>query len=399
MKNIEAYVSEIIENVRTNGDLAIAHYAKKFDKIKLAEFEVKKDEIRKSYELLHKDAIKALKFAKRNIEQFAGMQLRSFKNFEMRKKGIIIGQIIKPIEKVGVYVPGGNYPLPSTALMCAATAKIAGVNNIIVCSPNIKPETIVAADLAGADRIFRIGGAHAIAAMAYGTKTIPKADKIVGPGNVYVTAAKKMVYGDVGTDFLAGPSEIMIIADETAESSLVAADILAQLEHDAGSKAFFLCSCGKTIEEVKGEMKSQIQSLSTKKIIEQSIKNLEIIFFEKISDAIKIANEAAPEHLEIISKNSGEYFRRLRNYGSLFIGKNSPVAFGDYCSGTNHVLPTGKGAKFSGGLSVRDFIKVQTYQKIDSYGLKELAPFALTLSKMEGLEAHKKSVEMRIGKK
>ena len=396
MKEINKVVNKIIEDVKNNGDAAIRYYTKKFDKTQLDRFIVTKSEIKKAYEMVDKETIKALKFTKKNIGFFAKRQFRQFKNFEVKKNGIILGQRIVPIEKVGVYIPGGNYPLPSTALMCIVPAILAGVKEIIACSPKIKPETIVAADIAGADKIFKIGGAQAIAAMAYGTKQIPKVDKIVGPGNIYVTAAKKAVYGDCGIDFLAGPSEVMIIADQKADYKLVAMDLLAQLEHDVNSRAFLLTNSKKLIKKVKNEIKEQTLDLATKNIIEKSIKNLKIILVKKVKNAINIANKIAPEHLELQAANSEKYLKRLMNYGCLFLGNCSAAVFGDYCSGANHVLPTNSGARFTGGLSVRDFIKLQTYQKISMKGAKKLAQAALELSKVEGLEAHRKSIELRL---
>jgi len=274
-------VNKIIEDVKNNGDAAIRDYTKKFDKISLNSFVVTKQEIRQAYKQVNKETIKALKFAKKNIEFFAKQQIKQFKNFEVRKNGVILGQRVIPIEKIGVYIPGGNYPLPSTALMCIIPAKLAGVKEIIACSPKIKPETIVAADIAGADKIFKIGGVQAIAAMAYGTKQIPKVDKIVGPGNIYVTAAKKAVYGDCGIDFLAGPSEVMIIADETADYKFVAIDLLAQLEHDVNAKAYLLTNSQALIKNVKIEIKKQLLDLATKNIIKKSIKNLKIASIKK----------------------------------------------------------------------------------------------------------------------
>src|SRR3989338_4532715 len=392
-------VNKIIEDVKNNGDAAIRDYTKKFDKISLNSFVVTKQEIRQAYKQVNKETIKALKFAKKNIEFFAKQQIKQFKNFEVRKNGVILGQRVIPIEKIGVYIPGGNYPLPSTALMCIIPAKLAGVKEIIACSPKIKPETIVAADIAGADKIFKIGGVQAIAAMAYGTKQIPKVDKIVGPGNIYVTAAKKAIYGYCGIDFLAGPSEVMIIADKSADYELVAIDLLAQLEHDVNAKAYLLTNSQALIKNVKIEIKKQLLDLATKNIIKQSMKNLKIITVKKIDNAISIANRIAPEHLELQIRKPKRYVNKITNYGSLFLGKYSAEAFVDYCSGTNHVLPTNGGARFTSGLSVRDFIKLQTYQKIDAKGVKKLAPTALKLSKIEGLDAHNKSIRIRLNNK
>ncbi len=391
-------VNKIIEDVKNKADAAVRYYTKKFDKINLNSFIITKQEINQAYNEVDKETLKALKFAKRNIEFFAKQQLRQFKNFEVKKNGVTLGQRVIPIEKIGVYIPGGNYPLPSTALMCIIPARLAGAKVIIACSPKIRPETIVAADISGADKIFKIGGAQAIAAMAYGTNQIPKVDKIVGPGNIYVTEAKKQVYGDCGIDFLAGPSEIMIIADNSANCEFVSLDILAQLEHDANVKAFLVTNSASLLKKVKIDLKNKIDSLKTKEIVNKSIKNLKIIFVNNIRDAIGIANNVAPEHLELQIKNPEKYISRLTNYGSLFLGKYSAEAFGDYCSGTNHVLPTNGGSRFTSGLSVKDFVKLQTYQMVMEKGVKKLAGTALTLSKIEGLDAHNKSIELRLGK-
>ena len=391
-------VEKIIQDVKNSGDAAVKTYTKKFDGINLDQFIVTKEEIKNAYRSVDQETIKALRFAKENIELFAKQQLKQFKDFEVKKDGFVIGQKVVPIEKIGAYVPGGNYALPSTALMCIVPAKVAGVKEIIVCSPKIKNATIVAADIAGADKIFKIGGVQAIAAMAYGTKQIPKVDKIVGPGNVYVTSAKKEVYGDCGIDFLAGPSEVMVIADEFADPEIIAADLLAQLEHDINARAFLVANSSAIISKTKEEINKQLKNLDTKGIIKKSLKNLKIIAVKNIDESIKIANEIAPEHLELQIRNPARLMEKLRNYGSLFIGPYSAEAFGDYCAGTNHVLPTRGGARFTSGLSVRDFIKLQTYQKIDAKGVKKLAPAALKLSKIEGLSAHNKSVQIRIKK-
>ncbi|MBI2654321.1 histidinol dehydrogenase [Candidatus Woesearchaeota archaeon] len=399
MKEINKVVDKIIEDVKNNGDAAIRYYTNKFDKIGLNSFLVTKQEVKEAYKQVNKKTIKALKFAKKNIEFFAKQQFKQFRNFEVRKNGIILGQRVIPIEKIGVYIPGGNYPLTSTALMCIVPARLVGVKEIIACSPKINAETIVAADIAGADKIFKIGGVQAIAAMAYGTNQIPKVDKIVGPGNVYVTAAKKAVYGDCGIDFLAGPSEIMIIAEKSADYRFVAIDLLAQLEHDINSRAFLITNSKILIKNVKDEIKKQLLNLATKNIVKKSIKNLKIILAKKMENAVEIANKIAPEHLELQIKNPEKYIEKLRNYGSLFIGKYSAEAFGDYCSGTNHVLPTNGGARFTSGLSVRDFIKLQTYQKINLNGVRKLTKSALKLSQIECLDAHNKSIQIRLQKK
>ncbi|MDO8663606.1 MAG: histidinol dehydrogenase [Candidatus Wildermuthbacteria bacterium] len=387
--------SSIIEDVKKNGDRAVRKYNKIFDKAVSKSFLVSKKEIKEAYGVTDRQTIKAMKTAALNIKKFAEKQLESFKDFEYTKNGVTVGQKIIPIERVGVYVPGGRYPLPSTALMCIIPAKVALVKEIIVCSPRIKPTTIVAADMMGADLIFNIGGAQAIAAMAYGTATIPKVDKIVGPGNIYVTQAKKEVFGEVGIDLLAGPSEILIIADKWARPEFIALDLLSQAEHDVKTKIFFVTDSKELLGRVNQELKIQLAKLATKAVAQEAIKNRKEILVKNLKEAIKIANEVAPEHLSLQVKNPKKYLNQLKNYGSLFLGEYSPVVFGDYCSGTNHVLPTDKTARFTGGLSVKDFLKIQTYQYTSRKGARKLAKIAVKFASIEGLDAHKKSAELR----
>ena len=389
-------VNNIIEDVKQNGDKAVKRYTEIFDKTKIKNLEVNKIEIKEAYKKIDKKTLRIIKSAAANIKKFAKEQFNQFKNFEYTKDGITIGQRIIPIEKVGVYIPGGRYPLPSTALMCIIPAKIVGVKNIIICSPKIKPETIVASHFAGADLIFRVGGVQAIAAMAYGTETIPRVDKIFGPGNTYVTQAKKEIYGDCGIDFLAGPSEILIIADKWANPVFIAADLLAQAEHDVNAKLIFITDTSKLIKKVKKELKIQLNKIATKKIAEESLKKKKIIKVKNLEEAIKKANKLAPEHLMLQIKNPKRFFKKLKNYGSLFLGDYSAVVFGDYCSGINHVLPTNKVSRYTGGLSVRDFIKIQTYQYITKVGAKKLGKTAIDFASIEGLDAHRKSARVRL---
>jgi len=389
-------VNNIIEDVKQNGDKAVKRYTEIFDKTKIKNLEVNKIEIKEAYKKIDKKTLRIIKSAAANIKKFAKEQFNQFKNFEYTKDGITIGQRIIPIEKVGVYIPGGRYPLPSTALMCIIPAKIVGVKNIIICSPKIKPETIVASHFAGADLIFRVGGVQAIAAMAYGTETIPRVDKIFGPGNTYVTQAKKEIYGDCGIDFLAGPSEILIIADKWANPVFIAADLLAQAEHDVNAKLIFITDTSKLIKKVKKELKIQLNKIATKKIEEESLKKKKIIKVKNLEEAIKKANKLAPEHLMLQIKNPKRFFKKLKNYGSLFLGDYSAVVFGDYCSGTNHVLPADKASRYTGGLSVRDFIKIQTYQYITKVGAKKLGKTAIDFASIEGLDAHRKSARVRL---
>ncbi|MBI3034274.1 histidinol dehydrogenase [Candidatus Woesearchaeota archaeon] len=392
-------VRQILKDIRENGDVAVRKYTEQFDRNAPDSFEISMEEVRKAYSVVSTKTIASMRKAARNIREFSKKQLSQLRDFEMAMQGMITGQKVIPLDAVGCYVPGGRYPLPSTALMTIIPAKIAGVKTAIVCSPNIRPETIVAADLAGADRIFNIGGIQAIGSMAYGTETVPKVNKIVGPGNKYVAAAKKEVYGEVGIDFIAGPSEILIIADETGNAGFIAADMLAQAEHDSNARAFLVTPSKKLAEKVKVELEQQLPCLKTREVAEKSISNSSIILVKGISQAIDAANRIAPEHLGLQVKNEKFALERLRNYGSLFIGDYSAEAFGDYASGTNHVLPTNRAAKYTGGLSAKDFVKIVTYQKIDKNGASKLARIATALAEVEGLDAHKKAAAARLKQK
>lgn len=390
-------VREIIKDIKERGDNAVRDYTKKFDNLEIDKFELTEEDRKEAYKKVDKKYVEALKFAAENIKKFAENQLDSLKSFETNNKGITLGQKIIPLDKVGCYVPGGRYPLPSTALMTVIPAKVAGVKEVIVCSPKISPVTIVAADIAGADRIFNVGGVQAIAALAYGTKTIPQVDKIVGPGNQYVSAAKKEVYGIVGIDLIAGPSEVLIIADESGNPDFIAADLLAQAEHDPGSRAELITTSEELAKKVEEKVNSQLSALKTKDIAQQSITNNgTIIIVEDIKEAIEIANKRSPEHLELQVKNPDLIIPELKNYGSLFIGEYSAEVFGDYCSGPNHTLPTNGSARYTGGLSVKDFVKILTYQKITKEASRELIKTASKLAEVEGLDAHKNAAEIRI---
>lgn len=390
-------VREILKDVKNEGDSAIRSYTKKFDKIDIENFQLDKNQIEEAYLKVDKETIDALNFAAKNIKKFAEEQLKGIKSFEINNNGVILGQRIVPIEKVGCYVPGGRYPLPSTALMTVIPAKVAGAKEVIVCSPKTNPATIVAADIAGADKIFSIGGVQAIGAMAYGTESIPKVNKIVGPGNQYVAAAKKEVYGTVGIDFIAGPSEVFIIADETANPKFIAADLLAQAEHDPTARAEVATNSEDLANKIIIEIREQLETLKTKEVAETSIRNSgAIILVKNIEEAIEIANKRAPEHLEIQIKNPEKIISQLTNYGSLFIGEYSAEVFGDYCSGPNHALPTNGCARYTGGLSVKEFVKVLTFQKVTKEASKQLIKAASKLAEVEGLYAHKNAADIRI---
>lgn len=388
-------VEEIAKDVRQNGDSAVKKYTQQFDGEDLEAFLISQEEIKNAYSQVDAETIKAIKKSIQNVKKFSEMQLKCLKPLKTKIDSNELGHKIIPLESVGCYIPGGNYPLLSSAIMTIVPAKVAGVKQVVACSPKIRPETIVASDLAGADKIYRVGGVQAVAGMAYGTETIPKVNKIVGPGNKYVTAAKKYVFGEVGIDFLAGPSEVMIIADATANAEFVAADMLAQCEHDLDARAFLVTTSESFAQKVEEFAKKQLKELETKEIASQSFKKSFASVVKSLDEAIELANQKAPEHLEICYINAKKDVDKFRNYGSLFVGNYSAEVYGDYCSGTNHVLPTNEVSKYSGGLSVFDFVKIQTYQIISQKGNKIISPYASQLAEKEGLKAHKLAADVR----
>lgn len=389
-------VNDIINAVRKDGDNAVRKYAKKFGDGDLSAFKLTEDEIKEAIKQVDEKTIETIKFAVKNVKEFAKAQLSSLKELEVEVNGNILGHKIIPIESVGCYIPGGNYPLPSSAIMTVVPAKVAGVKRVVAMSPKIQPVTVAAAYYAGADEIYRIGGVQAIAAMAYGTESIQKVNKIVGPGNKFVTSAKKQVYGECGIDFLAGPSEVLIIADETAKPEFVAADILAQCEHDKDARAFLICFSNEFAQKVDEKAKEYLKNLQTREIAEQSYNKSFAVVVRYLDEAVALSNKKAPEHLELCLENAENLINKFNNYGSLFIGNYSAEVFGDYVSGTNHTLPTNQVAKYSGGLSVFDYIKIQTYQIIREKSIKETAINASYLAEKEGLYAHKLAADVRI---
>ena len=391
-------VNDIINAVRKDGDNAVRKYAKKFGDGDLSAFKLTEDEIKEAIKQVDEKTIETIKFAVKNVKEFAKAQLSSLKELEVEVNGNILGHKIIPIESVGCYIPGGNYPLPSSAIMTVVPAKVAGVKRVVAMSPKIQPVTVAAAYYAGADEIYRIGGVQAIAAMAYGTESIQKVNKIVGPGNKFVTSAKKQVYGECGIDFLAGPSEVLIIADETAKPEFVAADILAQCEHDKDARAFLICFSKEFAQKVDEKAKEYLKNLPTKEIAEQSYNKSFAVVVRYLDEAVALSNKKAPEHLELCLENAENLINKFNNYGSLFIGNYSAEVFGDYVSGTNHTLPTNQVAKYSGGLSVFDYIKIQTYQIIREKSIKETAINASYLAEKEGLFAHKLAADVRLEK-
>ncbi len=391
-------VQEIIEEVRTKGDSAIIKYSKMFDRVPTEcaeQFTVSQEEIKAAFNSVSEETVNAIRYAIKNIEEFARAQINSIQQLEMKVGNSVLGQRISPIESVLCYAPGGNYPLPSSACMTIIPARVAGVKEVILTSPNIKPETIVAAHLSGADKIYRLGGIQAIGAFAYGTETISPVDKIVGPGNKFVTGAKKYVYGKVDIDFLAGPSEVLIVADESANPKLIAADILAQAEHDKDARGYLVTTSTELAQSVQKEAEKMLETLETREVAGCAYEKSIAIIVDSIDEAIELANKRAPEHLELQFKGADERQKEFKNFGSLFIGEHCAEVFGDYCSGTNHVLPTNKVARYRGGLSVFDFIKIQTYQNLDENYSKELSKYSSILAHTEGLMAHKLASDLR----
>ncbi len=398
--DIEKSVGGIISDVRFRGDEALREYSEKFDKVKIKDFEVSRDEINAAIKSTDDKLLDVMKRSAENIRAFHMMQKKD--SFEIRKDdGIILGQKCLAMNRVGVYVPGGTASYPSSVLMNIIPAKIAGVKEIVMVTPPKKdatiPENILsAAAIAGADKIYKLGGAQAIAALAYSTKSIPQVDKIVGPGNAYVACAKRLVYGTVDIDMIAGPSEILIIADETADSEHVASDMLSQAEHDVNASAILICLTKKFAQSVQKELERQLKTLNREKIARASIENNgKIIIAGDIKEAIDVSNEIAPEHLELSVENAFDILDSVTNAGSIFVGKNVPEALGDYYAGANHTLPTSGTARFSSPLSVYDFLKRSSYIYYPKDALRNVAQDIEYFAMAEGLEGHAKSIASR----
>ena len=399
--DVEDIVADIIYNVRKNGDKAVFEYTEKFDKAKLADLAVKKEEIEEAIKLVEPKFIEILKKAAANITKFHSKQLRN--SFIINdENGIVIGQKIIPVDRAGLYVPGGTAAYPSTVLMDAIPAKIAGCKEVVMVTPpdkdgKINPAILAAAYVAGVDRIFKVGGAQAIAALAYGTQSIPKVDKIVGPGNAFVAEAKKQVFGKVSIDMIAGPSEILVVADGKSNPRYVAADLLSQAEHDKLASAVLVTYSMELALAVQSEIENQLTSLKREEIARASIDNNgKIIVAENLSAAIEIANEIAPEHLELCVDNPFDYLDSIRHAGSIFMGRSCPEALGDYFAGPNHTLPTSGTAKFSSPLSVDDFIKKTQYTYYTKEALSRVAYDIAFFAEKEGLTGHARSAVIRL---
>ena len=398
---VEGIVAEIIANVIKIGDAALSEYCEKFDKVKRDAFEVSEEEIDEAFASVDEKFLEILREAAENIRSFHSRQVRN--SFIISDKdGAITGQKISPIEKVGLYVPGGTAAYPSTVLMDSIPAKIAGCKEIVMVTPpkkdgKVTPVILAAAKIAGVDRIFKVGGAQAVAALAYGTESIPKVDKIVGPGNAFVAEAKKQVFGKVSIDMIAGPSEILVLADSTCDPKFVAADMLSQAEHDKMASAVLVTDSAELAERVSAELERQIPLLPRAEIARASIDNNgKIIVAENnLELAIDIANEIAPEHLEICVDNPFDYLDKIENAGSIFMGKHCPEALGDYFAGPNHTLPTSGTARFSSPLSVDDFVKKSQFTYYTKDALAKVADKVAFFAEQEGLSAHARSATVR----
>ena len=395
--NVEGIVTDIIANVRANGDKALYEYSKKFDKVDLNSLEVSSEEIDEAFELADKDFIEVIKEAAENIREFHKRQVKN--SFIISEKdGVVTGQKVTPIERVGLYVPGGTAAYPSTVLMDSIPAKIAGCSQIVMVTPpskdgKVNPNILTAAKIAGVDRIFKVGGAQAVAALAYGTESVPEVDKIVGPGNAFVAEAKKQVFGKVAIDMIAGPSEILVVADSTCNPKYVAADLLSQAEHDKMASAVLVTDSVDFANKVSSELEAQIPLLPRAEIARASIDNNgKIIIAENnLMLAIDIANEIAPEHLEICVDNPFDYLDKIKHAGSIFMGKYCPESLGDYFAGPNHTLPTSGTAKFSSPLSVDDFVKKSQFTYYTKDALGKVYDKVAMFANKEGLHAHAKS--------
>lgn len=404
---LRTLVSSIIQEISQDGDKAVLQYNMKFDGNNREAFQVTKDEIAEAYTKVSPQLIEDMKAAHQNIKRFAEAQLETINQpLEIEIiPGAVLGHKKIPVDSVCCYVPGGSYPLFSTALMLATPAKVAGVKRIIACSPPVRgthtihPSTLVALDIAGVDEIYTVGGVQAIAAVTYGTEQIKNVALVVGPGNQFVTEAKRQCYGKIGIDFVAGPSEVLILADKTANAKYVAADLLAQSEHDKNAKGILVTTSTTLAEQTLVEIEKMLETLETKDIATVSwANNGEIIVVDSLEEGISLANEIAPEHLEIVVEDEDAILDQLTNYGSLFIGGRSAEVFGDYVSGTNHTLPTVGAPRYTGGVWVGTFIKTCTYQKFTQQAIDTLAPIAERMGIAEGLMAHAQAARARLEK-
>lgn len=393
-------VARIIADVRATGDTALRHYTEQIDGVRLDSLEVGTEEIDAAFEVVPAEITEALRFAAERIRRFHKKQhIDSWIDFQPEGA---LGQIIRPLERVGLYAPGGTAPYPSSLLMTAIPASVAGVEEVIVCAPperdgRIAPVTAVAARIAGVGRVFKLGGAQAIAAMALGTESVPKVDKVLGPGNIFVVLAKRQVYGEVAIDALPGPTETMLIADGSADASLCAADMLAQSEHDAMASAILLTTSARLAGEVRAELERQLAQLSRVEIAAASLAaNGAIVVVNSLDDAFDIANAYAPEHLCLLLDDPWARIAAVKHAGGIFVGESSPEVIGDYTAGPSHVMPTGRTARFSSPVNLADFVKVISVIGLNEAGLRAVGPAAIQVARAEGLTAHAAAVERRL---
>lgn len=398
--DVSAPVAAIIADVRERGDTAVLEYCEQFDGVKLSALEVTDSEIDEAVSLVEDEFIRIMKLAAENIREFHSRQVREGFSFE-KKNGVVLGQKVIPLEKVGIYVPGGTAAYPSSVLMNCIPAKLAGCKEVVMATPpgkdgKINPNILAAAKIAGVDRIFKMGGAQAVAALAYGTESVPKVDKITGPGNAFVAEAKKQVFGTVAIDMIAGPSEILVVADGKCDARVVAADMLSQAEHDKMASAVLVTDSMDLALAVQAELERQIPLLPRAEIAGISIENNgKIIVAKDLENAVDIANEIAPEHLELCVDEPFLWLEKIKNAGSVFLGRNCPEPLGDYLAGPNHVLPTGGTARFSSPLSVDDFVKKMQFSYYTDEALSEVSKDIAYFADKEGLHAHAKSATVR----
>jgi histidinol dehydrogenase len=404
-EEVAAVVREVVEQVRKQGDPAVLEYTEKFDRtiLTLKDVRVSLDEIKEAYSKVDAKKVEALKLAAKNIRAFHEKQ-KSSSWVSQEADGIILGQLARPIRSAGVYVPGGKACYPSSVLMNVIPATVAGVEQLIMCSPipggNLNPYILVAADIAGVSEIYKIGGAQAIAAMAYGTATIPKVDKIVGPGNIYVATAKRYVFGQVDIDMIAGPSEILIIADHTANPEFVASDLLSQAEHDELASSILVTTSRELAQKMDAEVDRQLANLSRKTIARKAIDRFgAIVLVKTLREAADVSNSIAPEHLELAVEKPFDLLALIKNAGAIFLGHFTPESVGDYIAGPNHVLPTGGTARFFSPLSTDSFMKKSSLIFYTREGLDKVAEAVIQIADVEGLEAHGNTIRVRMGKK
>lgn len=403
LDSIRKSVNSIIQKVKEKGDKALINLTQEYDGVKLAsnEIQISKEEISEAYKIIDKSLLQAIHKAKENLVKFNEAQKREDWSIEIAK-GVIAGQVYRPLETIGIYIPGGRAIYPSTVLMIAAPAYVAGIKEIIMCSPpqknrKIAPEILVAANEFKIDKIYKLGGAQAIAAMAYGTETVPKVQKVIGPGNKWVNAAKQLLSNIIAIDAPAGPSEVLIIADEFADPNYVIVDFISQIEHDPDNVGIIVSESEDLINHIISSIEQYVKDSKRSTIVEQAMNNNSIIIkAENLEDCVRVSNLIAPEHLEILVENPNVLVKEIKNAGAIFLGPYSPIPLGDYCAGTNHILPTGGAAKKYSGLNLNDFLKTIDVLNCDKEGLKNLSKTAIKLAEFEGLDGHKRSIEERL---